>query len=351
MNGAYLESIVEKQQGITHLYVTFCDVESYSRRATRTQASVVAALTMLLRETVGGLTAAREPLEAATKVEFLSDVIVIPTGDGAAIVFPFLGIPDIHLTFARMLVDAASARVMRAECEDFLKQGWCNCHDCFNLRIGLSEGIGIIYKDVNGRFNAAGRVINLASRVMNTAGRNEIVVTDEGYRELKELLPVGSQISQFSQPIEVVVKGNQRQLVRKLSANNVLPPPIDVCRIDNRFRGSLEVDSDLVLLTGAKIEGEVFVKGKLTIEEGAQFLGNVTSDSLVVAGNLSSGMTDTGRCELKSTAVVCGDIRSTRMLIEPGATFIGKHETKDAPKDAFAFQRTDVASGRKKSSE
>jgi cytoskeletal protein CcmA (bactofilin family) len=92
--------------------------------------------------------------------------------------------------------------------------------------------------------------------------------------------------------------------------------------------GLFEAVGDVILENGALFEGELIAGGRLIIEEGAELRGELKSKSLQVAGRLLCGIADTGPCLLQATAVVQGDIRSTKMLINEGATFIGKHEQK-----------------------
>jgi hypothetical protein len=121
-------------------------------------------------------------------VNLLDDVIKLPTGDGAAVIFTFDGLHDIHLEYAKSLLSEVNKANQQNLCDKFDSQGWCNCHPNFNLRIGISEGKGIVYRDINGNFNVAGGVINLASRVMGLADRNQIIFTDEAYKQIVDMV-------------------------------------------------------------------------------------------------------------------------------------------------------------------
>jgi len=86
-----------------------------------------------------------------------------------------------------MLLEEVHKHNIGDDCEYFKEKSWCNCHDNFNLRIGLSEGKGIIYKDLNGNYNVAGNVINMASRVMNLGDNNSIILTEEAYTNVIDM--------------------------------------------------------------------------------------------------------------------------------------------------------------------
>ncbi len=75
----------------------FVDVQSYSKRRSQAQVSVIDAFMECLS---GALkTTSRKYIEyaQANDVNFQSDIIVLPSGDGAATAFPFEGLHDIHL--------------------------------------------------------------------------------------------------------------------------------------------------------------------------------------------------------------------------------------------------------------
>jgi hypothetical protein len=88
--------------------------------------------------------------------------------NGAAIIFSFDGLHDIHLFFAKKLLENINALNKINMCDKFIEQGWCNCHSNFFVRIGVSEGKGILYKDLNDGYNVAGDVINMLGWAKNT---------------------------------------------------------------------------------------------------------------------------------------------------------------------------------------
>lgn len=99
-------------------------------------------------------------------------------------------------------------------------------------------------------------------------------------------------------------------------------------------------NSSTLVGKGTVIEGSIETSGTIRIE--GKVTGNVTSRSKVVLGPLSSVLGDIlalnadiegevkGNLEigelltLKSTSVVEGDIQTSKLVVEPGATFNGK---------------------------
>ena len=184
---AHLANIIEKHNRTSSVSVVFVDIEKYSKRRTVNQIAVVDAFTACLREALQQISMSYISYTQANNLNFETDIIKLPTGDGAAIIFSFEGLHDIHLKFARELLRTIDDKNRHSYCEKFASHGWCNCHQNFNLTIGISEGKGIIYTDLNGNYNVAGFVINMAARAMGQADRNQIVLTQEAYTQLIEM--------------------------------------------------------------------------------------------------------------------------------------------------------------------
>jgi hypothetical protein len=127
-NSKHLDAIFNARNRTSTAQVVFLDVVAYSRRRTQNQAAVVDAF---MAATEGALKAvAQQYIDYAHKndLNFATDIIRLPTGDGAAIVFPFDGIPDIHLSFARALVREVNIHNKQNSCARFDADHWCNCH-------------------------------------------------------------------------------------------------------------------------------------------------------------------------------------------------------------------------------
>jgi cytoskeletal protein CcmA (bactofilin family) len=91
---------------------------------------------------------------------------------------------------------------------------------------------------------------------------------------------------------------------------------------DVEIKGSLKFSNDLII--DGKIEGEVTSDGSLTVGENALVIGEIRTKSCVLFGRVQGNITVTERAELKSDAVLEGDIVAGTLSIEEGATFMGK---------------------------
>jgi len=98
----------------------------------------------------------------------------------------------------------------------------------------------------------------------------------------------------------------------------------DVLSSDVEIKGSIKFQKELLI--DGKVEGEINSDGVLTIGENADIRGEVKTKSITVYGKVHGNITVAERCELKSRCTLQGDLKAARLVIEEGATFIGKSE-------------------------
>jgi len=93
---------------------------------------------------------------------------------------------------------------------------------------------------------------------------------------------------------------------------------------DTVIKGSLQFGGEM--LFDGKIEGEINSDGSLTIGESAVVNGNISVNSVVVRGKVNGNITAKDKIEIKSKAELFGDLRSSKLAIEDGVTFVGRTE-------------------------
>jgi cytoskeletal protein CcmA (bactofilin family) len=93
---------------------------------------------------------------------------------------------------------------------------------------------------------------------------------------------------------------------------------------DVEIKGSIKFTNDLTI--DGKVEGEIISQGVLTVGENAEIRGEIKTKSATVHGKVNGNITVDERCELKARAVLHGDLKASRLVIEEGATFVGKSE-------------------------
>ena len=93
---------------------------------------------------------------------------------------------------------------------------------------------------------------------------------------------------------------------------------------DVEIKGSIKFQNDLMV--DGKIEGEILSPGILVVGENAEVRGEIKTKSVTVHGKVQGNITVEERCELKARAQLIGDLKAARLVIEEGATFVGKSE-------------------------
>src|ERR1700716_2025818 len=98
----------------------------------------------------------------------------------------------------------------------------------------------------------------------------------------------------------------------------------DILSREVEIKGSIKFQKELLI--DGKVEGEINSEGVLTIGENADIRGEIKTKSIMVFGKVQGNITVSERCELKSKCTLQGDLKAARLIIEEGATFIGKSE-------------------------
>jgi len=185
----HLNTIIDKHNQVCNLQVVFVDIEKYSQRRTSGQVAIINAFTNCIKSSLDEVAKQNIAFIQANDINFLKDIILIPTGDGCAINFSFDGLHNVHLRFSELLMKKIyEFNISSENCDKFNSNGWCNCHNKFNVRVGVTEGKGLIYKDVNDNYNVAGNVINMAARLLSIAERNQVLFSEDAYKQIIDLV-------------------------------------------------------------------------------------------------------------------------------------------------------------------
>jgi cytoskeletal protein CcmA (bactofilin family) len=102
-------------------------------------------------------------------------------------------------------------------------------------------------------------------------------------------------------------------------------PNIDepVSNIHSLVRDGNDYFSDELIILAEKLTGNLFCAEKVLIERNGKLTGNITAKDCVVTGTVTGDITSLDLLEIKSTAVVIGDIQSALVNVEPGAVING----------------------------
>jgi hypothetical protein len=127
-------------------HVLFMDIVGYSRRTTDEQSEALQELNQIVRQT-----------DAARQADAAGKLIILPTGDGMALVF-------------------TGSVEEPAECALELSHA-LHAQPSLPVRMGIHSGPVHPVKDANGRDNVAGIGINIAQRVMDCGDAGHILVS------------------------------------------------------------------------------------------------------------------------------------------------------------------------------
>ena len=101
------------------------------------------------------------------------------------------------------------------------------------------------------------------------------------------------------------------------SAKNVLTSDVEI-KGNLRFSGELTFEG--------KLEGEITTDGTLHLGDSAVVNGNITAGTVIVRGKITGNVAAKDKIELKAKTELFGDVRSSKLVIEEGVTFVGKTE-------------------------
>ena len=93
---------------------------------------------------------------------------------------------------------------------------------------------------------------------------------------------------------------------------------------DVEIKGNLKFTGELTF--EGKLEGEIQSEGTLHLGDSAIINGNINAQSVIVRGRVNGNIIAKDKIDIKSKAELFGDIRSSKLVIEEGVTFVGKTE-------------------------
>lgn len=89
-----------------------------------------------------------------------------------------------------------------------------------------------------------------------------------------------------------------------------------------RVKGRISGEGDL--LVEGSVEGDISVRGDVTIAEGARGASNVDAESVTVRGELEGDVRASGLVRIEAGARVRGDVHGDSVAIDEGAEFVGR---------------------------
>lgn len=88
------------------------------------------------------------------------------------------------------------------------------------------------------------------------------------------------------------------------------------------IEGNIETSGNMRV--EGKVTGNITSKSKIALGPVSQILGNIVATNADIEGEVKGNIEIGELLTLKSTAVVEGDIQTSKLVVEPGARFNGK---------------------------
>ena len=98
----------------------------------------------------------------------------------------------------------------------------------------------------------------------------------------------------------------------------------NVLNSDVEIKGNLRFNGELTF--EGKLDGEITSDGTLNLGDSAVINGNINAGTVVVRGKVTGNVSAKDKIELKAKTELFGDVRSSKLVIEEGVTFVGKTE-------------------------
>jgi cytoskeletal protein CcmA (bactofilin family) len=94
-----------------------------------------------------------------------------------------------------------------------------------------------------------------------------------------------------------------------------------------------------------KLDGDLASQGDSILGKTATMKGNISGNNVVIEGTINGTIAAKDKIEMKAAARITGDIKSKRLAVEDGVTFIGKADVNPGGGAAAAMPEKDTSFG------
>src|SRR6266700_5889622 len=108
------------------------------------------------------------------------------------------------------------------------------------------------------------------------------------------------------------------------STNSTPNSSKNVLNSDVEIKGTLKFSGELTF--DGKLDGDINSEGSLNLGDNAVVKGNLNVNNVVVRGKINGNIVAKEKIDIKSKAELFGDVRTPKLVIEEGVTFVGKSE-------------------------
>jgi cytoskeletal protein CcmA (bactofilin family) len=121
---------------------------------------------------------------------------------------------------------------------------------------------------------------------------------------------------EFSAPAEIPPQPNG-PMVATIKKESVIGPGLVI-------DGKIDGDGDLRI--GGCVNGDVRVKGSLTLDPGARIVGAISADEVILGGQVEGNISASGHVKLLETGQLLGDVKAKFLTAALGSGLRGKVE-------------------------
>lgn len=98
----------------------------------------------------------------------------------------------------------------------------------------------------------------------------------------------------------------------------------NILNSDVELKGTLKFAGELTF--DGKLDGDINSEGTLNLGDNAVIKGTIDVGAVAVRGKISGNIVAKDKIDLKAKTELFGDVRSAKLVIEEGVTFVGKCE-------------------------
>ncbi|MBO4555437.1 MAG: polymer-forming cytoskeletal protein [Elusimicrobiales bacterium] len=98
------------------------------------------------------------------------------------------------------------------------------------------------------------------------------------------------------------------------------------------FQGTLTTKGSV--LVDGRIEGSIFEAKTVSVGKNGKITGDINCEACCIGGEVRGNVTALESVELLAGALIQGDIKTKRMIMEEGAVFNGRCEMSSSPQRA-----------------
>jgi cytoskeletal protein CcmA (bactofilin family) len=106
--------------------------------------------------------------------------------------------------------------------------------------------------------------------------------------------------------------------------NNVQNGSRNLLNSDVEIKGTLKFSGEMTF--DGKLDGDINSEGSLNLGDNAVIKGNINVNNVVVRGKITGNIVAKEKIDIKTKTELFGDIRTPKLVIEEGVTFVGKSE-------------------------